>query len=50
MQVTSTIKTNNVKLKGLVHKMANARNFCVDVILIIILLSIGGYLYSVFKK
>ncbi len=30
--------------------MANARNFCVDVVLIIILLSIGGYMYSVFTK
>ena len=49
-KVTTTIKSNNVKLKGLIHKMANARNFCVDVVLIIILLSIGGYLYSVFAK
>ncbi|GAX77861.1 hypothetical protein CEUSTIGMA_g5303.t1 [Chlamydomonas eustigma] len=48
-KVTATIKTNNVKLKGIVHKMANARNFCMDVVLIIILLAIGGYLYSVFK-
>lgn len=45
---TAALKTNNVKLKGLIHKMANARNFCVDVVLLIILLAIGAYIYSMF--
>lgn len=49
-KATSNLKTNNVKLKGLIHKMSNARNFCVDVVLIIVCLSIGAYLYTMFKK
>ncbi len=49
-KVTSQLKTNNAKLKGLVHRMRSARNFCVDVILICILLAIGAYIYATFKK
>lgn len=47
-KATGNLKTNNVKLKGLVHKMANARNFCCDIILLTILLAIGAYIYSMF--
>uniref|UniRef100_A0A7S0WX34 t-SNARE coiled-coil homology domain-containing protein n=1 Tax=Chlamydomonas leiostraca TaxID=1034604 RepID=A0A7S0WX34_9CHLO len=48
-KVTGQLKTNNAKLKGLVTKMRSSRNFCVDVILICILLAIGAYIYSMFK-
>lgn len=46
---TQNLKTNNVKLKGMIHKMANGRNFCVDVVLLTILMAIGGYIYATFK-
>lgn len=49
-KVTSQLKTNNAKLKGLVHRMRSARNFCVDVILICVLLAIGAYIYATFAK
>lgn len=48
-KVTDKLKTNNQKLEGLVHKMRSSRNFCVDVILISILLAIGAYIYTIFK-
>mmetsp|Transcript_31246 Transcript_31246/g.69516 ORF Transcript_31246/g.69516 Transcript_31246/m.69516 type:complete len:277 (+) Transcript_31246:295-1125(+) len=47
-KITITIKGNNAKLRGLVHKLRSARNFCVDVILLVLLLAIGAYLYSMF--
>jgi hypothetical protein len=46
---TQNLKTNNVKLKGMIHKMANGRNFCVDVVLLTILMAIGGYIYATFR-
>lgn len=49
-KVTGQLKTNNAKLKGLVTKMRSSRNFCVDVILICIILAIAAYIYSMFKK
>ncbi|KAG2483270.1 hypothetical protein HYH03_017868 [Edaphochlamys debaryana] len=47
-KVTSSLKTNNAKLKGIVNKMRNTRNFCVDIILVTILLAIGAYIYAMF--
>ncbi len=47
-KVTSSLKTNNAKLKGIVGKMRSSRNFCVDIILITILLAIGAYIYAMF--
>lgn len=47
-KVASQLRNNNQRLKGLVHKMANTRNFCVDIILLCLLLGIGAYLYSMF--
>lgn len=49
-KVTGQLKTNNAKLKGLVEQMRSSRNFCVDVILICIILAIGAYIYSMFAK
>lgn len=40
-KVTGQLKTNNAKLKGVITKMRSSRNFCVDVILICIILAIG---------
>lgn len=47
---TANLKQTNVKLKAMVEKMAKGSNFCVYVILIVILLAIGGVIYGVLKK
>ncbi|EFJ48298.1 Qc-SNARE, SYP7-family [Volvox carteri f. nagariensis] len=47
-KVTKSLKTNNAKLKGIVSKMRSSRNFCVDIILITVLLAIGAYIYAMF--
>lgn len=44
--VTTDLKNNNAKLKGLVTKVASSRNFFIDVILIVILLALGLYIYN----
>lgn len=49
-KVTGHLQTNNKKLEGLVHKMRSSRNFCVDIILICILLALGAYMYTILKK
>lgn len=47
-KVTGTLKTNNQKLAGVLKNMRSSRNFCVDIILITVLLAIGAYIYSMF--
>ena len=42
----ATLQTNNDKLKEMVTKLRSSRNFCVDIVLLCILLSIGAYIYS----
>lgn len=82
-KVTEVLKTNNMKLKGLVtqvqsilpaidglaamfqpdvadmsvlhgvisaEQMRTSRNFCLDVVLICIVLALGLYMYELFKK
>jgi SYP7 family syntaxin len=44
--VTNNLKTNNAKLKGVMSKMRSSRNFCVDIILVTVLLAIGAYIYA----
>lgn len=48
-KVRNQLTQNNEKLKGLIHKMRSSRNFCVDVILIVIILAIGGYIYAMVR-
>ncbi|KAJ9534099.1 hypothetical protein QJQ45_002102 [Haematococcus lacustris] len=48
-KVTGQLKTNNAKMAGLVKQMRSSRNFCVDVILICVILAIGAYVYSMFR-
>ena len=43
------LKTNNTRLKEMVTKLRSSRNFCVDVVLLCILLGIGAYIYSLVK-
>ena len=45
----ATLQTNNDKLKEMVTKLRSSRNFCVDIVLLCILLSIGAYIYSLVK-
>ncbi|KAG2431672.1 hypothetical protein HYH02_013249 [Chlamydomonas schloesseri] len=47
-KVTGKIKTNNQKLAGVLKNMRSSRNFCVDIILITVLLAIGAYIYAMF--
>ncbi|CAK0785050.1 hypothetical protein CVIRNUC_008255 [Coccomyxa viridis] len=49
-QATEQLKTNNMKLKGLLNQMRSSRNFCLDVVLICILLGLAVYLVELFKK
>ncbi|KAK9842232.1 hypothetical protein WJX81_001822 [Elliptochloris bilobata] len=49
-EVTGQLKTNNMKLKGMVTKMRSTRNFCLDVVLICIILGLVLYLVAMFKK
>ncbi|CAK7348854.1 unnamed protein product [Dovyalis caffra] len=48
-RATSDLKTTNVRLKDTLNKLRSSRNFCIDIILLVILLSIAAYLYNVLK-
>eukprot|EP01018_Ginkgo_biloba_P029336 Gb_06299 [translate_table: standard] len=49
-KATSDLKNTNVRLKDTVTKMRSSRNFCIDIILMCIILGIAAYLYNVLKK
>ncbi|XP_057815313.2 syntaxin-71 isoform X1 [Cryptomeria japonica] len=49
-QATSSLKSTNVRLKETVTKLRSSRNFCIDIILLCIILGIAAYLYNVLKK
>ncbi|KAG0560891.1 hypothetical protein KC19_9G022500 [Ceratodon purpureus] len=48
-QAAADLKNTNVRLKDTVTKLRSNRNFCIDLILITIILGIAGYLYSVLR-
>eukprot|EP00899_Mesostigma_viride_P026124 jgi/Mesvir1/6697/Mv13731-RA.1 len=48
-KATADLKTNNAKLKKLVTQVRSSRNFCVDVVLLCILLGIGAWIYNQVK-
>jgi SYP7 family syntaxin len=48
-KAAADLKNTNVKLKETLIKMRSNRNFCVDIILIVIILGIGGYLYTLLR-
>lgn len=48
--VTREMQTNNARLKGLVTQVRSSRKFFIDVILILVVLAIGLYIYSILKK
>ncbi|TVT98782.1 hypothetical protein EJB05_55871, partial [Eragrostis curvula] len=49
-RANADLKNTNVRLKETVLQMRSSRNFCVDIILLCIILGIAAYLYNVLKK
>lgn len=49
-RATSDLKNTNVRLKETVNQLRSSRNFCIDIILLCIILGIAAYLYNVLKK
>ncbi|XP_059660595.1 syntaxin-71-like isoform X2 [Cornus florida] len=45
-RATTDIKNTNVRIKENLHKIRSSRNFCVDIILLCIILGIASYLYK----
>ncbi|CAJ2632626.1 unnamed protein product [Trifolium pratense] len=48
-KASSDLKNTNVKLKDTVTQLRSSRNFCIDIVLLIIILGIAAYLYNVLK-
>jgi len=40
----------NKRLKKTLESVRKADRFCIDIILLVVILAIGGYLYNVFRK
>ncbi|XP_058082305.1 syntaxin-71 [Magnolia sinica] len=49
-RATSDLKNTNVRLKETVNQLRSSRNFCIDIILLCVILGIAAYLYNVLKK
>lgn len=49
-RATSDLKNTNVRLKETITQLRSSRNFCIDIILLCIILGIAAYLYNVLKK
>ncbi|XP_045802262.1 syntaxin-71-like, partial [Trifolium pratense] len=45
-KASSDLKYTNVKLKDTVTQLRSSRNFCIDIVLLIIILGIAAYLYK----
>ncbi|KAG1367844.1 Syntaxin-71 [Cocos nucifera] len=45
-KATSDLKNTNVRLKETVNQLRSSRNFCIDIILLCIVLGIAAYLYN----
>uniref|UniRef100_A0A7N1A0U2 t-SNARE coiled-coil homology domain-containing protein n=1 Tax=Kalanchoe fedtschenkoi TaxID=63787 RepID=A0A7N1A0U2_KALFE len=48
-KATTDLKNTNVRLKDTVNQLRSSRNFCIDIILLCIILGIAAYLYNVLK-
>ncbi|KAF8069357.1 hypothetical protein N665_1141s0018 [Sinapis alba] len=48
-RATSDLKNTNVRLKDTVNQLRSSRNFCIDIVLLCIVLGIAAYLYNVLK-
>ncbi|ONK80814.1 uncharacterized protein A4U43_C01F22060 [Asparagus officinalis] len=49
-RANADLKNTNVRLKETVHQLRSSRNFCIDIILLCIILGIAAYLYNVLKN
>ncbi|KAJ8768661.1 hypothetical protein K2173_023565 [Erythroxylum novogranatense] len=49
-KATADLKNTNVRLKETIHKLRSNRNFCIDIVLLIVILGIAMYLYNRLKK
>lgn len=49
-KATSDLKNTNVRLKDTVNQLRSSRNFCIDIVLLCVILGIAAYLYNVLKK
>lgn len=49
-KATADLKNTNVRLKDTVTQLRSSRNFCIDIVLLCIILGIAAYLYNVLKK
>ncbi|XWS59697.1 hypothetical protein CRYUN_Cryun08bG0144000 [Craigia yunnanensis] len=49
-KAASDLKNTNVRLKDTVNQLRSSRNFCIDIVLLCIVLGIAAYLYNVLKK
>ncbi|KAL9374078.1 hypothetical protein Peur_033698 [Populus x canadensis] len=49
-KAAADLKNTNVRLKDTVNQLRSSRNFCIDIVLLIIILGIAAYLYNVLKK
>ncbi|GAB2275108.1 Syntaxin-71 [Dionaea muscipula] len=45
-KATADIKKTNVRLKENLHQLRSSRNFCIDIILLCVILGIASYLYK----
>ncbi|XP_059630306.1 syntaxin-71-like [Cornus florida] len=45
-RATSNLKNTNARLKDTVNQLRSSRNFCIDIILLCIILGIAAYLYK----
>ncbi|KAM7255246.1 hypothetical protein ACFE04_020487 [Oxalis oulophora] len=48
-RATADLKNTNVRLKDTVTQLRSSRNFCIDIILLCLILGIAAYLYNVLK-
>ncbi|XP_071709764.1 syntaxin-71-like [Rutidosis leptorrhynchoides] len=48
-RATSDLRNTNVRLKHTVNQLRSSRNFCIDIILLCVILGIAAYLYNVLK-
>ncbi|XP_042504365.1 syntaxin-71-like [Macadamia integrifolia] len=49
-RANADLKNTNVRLKETLTQLRSSRNFCIDIILLCIILGIAAYLYNVLKK
>ncbi|CAN1145535.1 SYP72 [Linum perenne] len=49
-KANSDLRNTNVKLKQTITKMRSSRNFCIDIILICVILGIASYIYNILQN